>query len=118
MSAFPENYELIGFFEAEPSLADPGIPWFYNRLTFRTERGPDTVICQLEPACGELALWWQQDGKPRANLKLNRIGSVSVHMARNDDYLLVSGDGAEPGTLLKLRLKPHVSIEIECWNEP
>lgn len=31
---------------------------------------------------------------------------------------LMSVDGAEPGTLLKLRLRPHVSIEFECWNEP
>jgi len=39
MPILPEDYELIGFFEAEPEVLDPGVPWLYNILTFATVRG-------------------------------------------------------------------------------
>ena len=36
MERFPEEHELISFFECEPNVLDPGIPWVYNHLEFRS----------------------------------------------------------------------------------
>jgi hypothetical protein len=118
MLTFPDEHELIGFFEAEPALASPDTPWCYNQLSFRTVRGSDLITCQIEPAYGEVRISWKQENSPRVSLKLNHVESISVHMAKNNDYMLVSGKDMKPSTLLKLRLKPHVSFEFECWHEP
>lgn len=118
MLTLPEEHELIGFFEAEPELASADTPWFYNQLTFRIQRGSDRITCQIEPAYGELRIWWEQEKMSRVNFKLNRVESISVHVARNDDHMVVSGKDMHPFTLLKLRLKPHVAFEFECWHEP
>ena len=117
MLSIPEEHELIGFFETEPELASADAPWCYNQLTFRTVRGSDRITCQIEPASAELSIWWERDSRPCVSLKLNRVESLSVHIAKNDDYMVVSGESMRPSTLLKLRLKPHVSFEFECWHE-
>jgi hypothetical protein len=33
---FPPDYELLAFFEAEPTVLDAGVPWIYNTLDFTT----------------------------------------------------------------------------------
>jgi hypothetical protein len=32
------DYERLSFFEAEPTLLDANLPWFYNTLDFETQR--------------------------------------------------------------------------------
>lgn len=117
MLDLPEEYELISFFECEPQLADPSTPWCYNNLHFSTFRGQDHIVCEIEPAYGELKLWWKQAGQLRAHVKLNKLESLSVHVGKEDDYMIVSGPDNSPATLFKLRLKPFVSVEIGCLHE-
>jgi hypothetical protein len=35
---FPPDYELLAFFEAEPTVLDAGPPWIYNTLDFTATR--------------------------------------------------------------------------------
>jgi hypothetical protein len=116
-TSLPEEFELIGFFEVEPKLASPGVPWLYNNVHFVTIRGEDEISCELEPAYGELKLRWKQAGIVRAEVRLNRIESLSVQMNGSEEVLIANGLGISPSTLLKLRLKPVVVVEIGCWHE-
>lgn len=117
MLSLPDEYELIGFFECEPQLTSPDVPWSYNRLLFSISRGIDCVLCEIEPAYGELKINWQQNGEVRSSIKLNKLESVTVHMSKDDEHMIVTGLGENPATLLKLRLKPFVSVELACWHD-
>lgn len=117
MLVLPEEFELISFFESEPSLATPDAPWCYNSVRFEVRRDKDTVVCELEPAYGEMKILWEQDGVPRINCKLNKLANMSVHIAKGDEHMVVTGLGKNPATILKLRLKPYVAVELGCWYE-
>ena len=81
------------------------------------KRDKDTILCEIDPACGEFKLQWEQDGVTRANLTLNEIASLTVHISRGNEHLVATSLSTRPGTLLKLRLKPIVSIEFVSWHE-
>jgi hypothetical protein len=113
--SLPEEFELISFFESEPKLADPKIPWVYNNLKFETQRGSDRLLCEIEPAYGEMKIHWERDGVMLANLELNNLSALTVHIAKGNEYMIVDGIGDDPATLLKLRTKPFICIEFSCW---
>ncbi len=50
---FPRDWELVWLFESEPQVEFPNLDWFYNDLTFVTERGGDGVECYLLDEHGE-----------------------------------------------------------------
>ena len=49
---FPDDYELISFFEREPELLDFDIPWFYNIITFQREYADEFLYCSFSPSYG------------------------------------------------------------------
>ena len=117
MINLPADFELIGFFECEPEVASPEVPWCYNRLRFETARGDSLLICEIEPAFGEFCFSWYEGGNQRANLKLNEVSNLSVYIAKDDEYLMLSSVGEFPEKVVKIRYKPFISIELSCWNE-
>lgn len=117
MLELPEEYELIGFFECEPQLADKQIPWCYNNLIFTLSREQDIVRCEITPSYGELKLSWKQNGLQRADFQLNHLKGLSVHLGAHDEYMTVTGEGTEPSVIMKLRVKPFVSIEFVSLHE-
>ena len=71
MEPFPKAYELISFFEGEPSVLDPGIPWAYNALRFETVVGEDRIACDLEPGMCAFMIRWNRGGVEVLNLDLH-----------------------------------------------
>ena len=72
MERFPESHELISFFECEPTLLEPGKPWVYNHLEFRTVRGADEFVVVIEPGFETFKLRWRREGKEVIRLDLDR----------------------------------------------
>jgi hypothetical protein len=108
---FPQDWQLIGLFECEPSLLDPDVPWVYNRLRFLTERGPDRVECEIEPASEIVEVRWWQSGLLRLHLDLRWVRSLAVEEGPVHEALVAEfryGRGfVNP---LVLQLRPHVSV--------
>ena len=111
MLELPEEFELISFFECEPTLGAPGVPWVYNSVTFQTERGKNRIRFHIEPDFGELEFSWSQAGTQRVNLKINNLSSIQIHIAKDNEYLVASSGAVNPHQLLKIRLKPDVAVE-------
>ena len=44
MKPFPDDWELVAFFEVEPRLLDD-VPWVYNQRTCDSTRGSDQILC-------------------------------------------------------------------------
>src|SRR5205807_3947798 len=110
MKPFPEDHELVGFFEAEPKLTDRDVPWFYNRLTFATVRGHDRIVCDIEPGYGELVVSWDRSGKSVGRFSLSEVASLHVTSTGGEEFLVAKF--RRNGLLdFKLYLKPYVQIE-------
>ena len=104
----PEPHELVGLFGSEPRLADRGVPWAYNRLTFSTSLEADDVRVEVSPGYGHLSLTWRQGDETRAVLELNNVESLAVE--ETPPTLVISFEESLPLGSLRLRLGPHVSL--------
>jgi len=109
MSPFPEQYELIGFFECEPALADAEVPWAYNSLRFDTMRGANHLVCEIEPGYEVVRLEWARDGVEIVRLEMNGVHGLIVETVGDRETLI--------GTFLdpvidefRLQLQPSVHL--------
>jgi hypothetical protein len=80
MNPFPEEFELIGFFESEPEVTDCDVPRPYNRLTFRTKRADDSIVCTIEPGYGAIDLTWRRLGKKMLTFSLRDVSSLFIQL--------------------------------------
>ncbi len=111
MEDFPELYELIGLFAAEPELTDRDVPWFYNRLTYRTERGDNKIYCAIEPGYGQVVLIWEKAGVLVASLNLEGIVGLKVISERGTEKMVAT---FRPSTKLldfEFQLKPTINLK-------
>ena len=110
MKPFPDKYELIFLFESEPLLTDNEIDWYYNQLHFVLSRGDDRIECDIEPACGSLVFKWWIDNAEKANLVVSGIKGLEVITQGRTEMLVASFGESSATQILKLRLKPSISI--------
>ena len=117
MDDFPEQYELLEFFESEPEFTDniDEVPRFYNRMTYHTTRGADVIYCVIELASGLLNLIWEKGGTLVSSLNLEEITSLAV-ISKNGEEKLIAKFGDSSGLLdFELQLKP--SVHVKWGNE-
>jgi len=110
----PQDWELIGFFECEPTLAyegDADYGWQYNTLTFETTRGKNRVRCTIDPSYGELGIEWERDSIPLVQLRMCYGKRLTVHSDSGREYMRVTFDETSFLLPLILQLKPSVHIE-------
>lgn len=111
MNPFPENWELIELFEAEPELANPelGSNWAYNTLTFSTVRNEDRVRCVIEPGESFLQLEWSRNGKEIVSLVVRWVSGMTIEGSNGKEVLVVIFD-SERLLPLRVQLKPSVHV--------
>jgi hypothetical protein len=110
MDPFPEEFELIGFFESEPEVSDRDVPWFYNCLTFRAKRDDSVIVCSIEPGYGEIDLTWKKSGNEVANFSLQDISSLLINLNSNNEYMTVKFKYEDMLDFV-LYLKPEIRIQ-------
>ena len=110
MEPFPEEWQLLSIFETEPMLTDADMPWAYNRLIFDSQRGDDSIHCEIEPSYERLQIVWQRNGVDVVNLDLHWVRGMTIE----------SGNGVERLTAefrnayllpLEFQLKPTISVK-------
>jgi hypothetical protein len=106
---FPEQHDLISFFECEPTVLDPGVVWAYNRLEFRTIRGRDEFWAVIES--GEtFRLTWRRDGEEVVKLDLDRVQRFDVELSPKHEVLKVTFRPTAVAELVfQLKPRPHLS---------
>jgi hypothetical protein len=110
MDPFPEEWELIGVFEAEPELADPGVPWAYNRLCFDTVRGDDHIHCVIEPGYETVEFTWSQGDVPRLSLDLHWVRGLTARTGSGREILTLELRDASL-LPLEIQLKPTIQVK-------
>ena len=108
----PADFELIGFFEVEPSLRIPGTPWAYNGLTFETIRGDHCVRFHIEMDVGEVSLRWTQGGIQRAAVSLKWVQALFIDTIQGIEVLTATQVSGNPDLAVELRLRPEVSVKL------
>jgi hypothetical protein len=110
-SSFPADHELVAFFEAEPTILDPGVPWFYNTLDFETKRRRVLVQCRIAPAYGDIDVRLSKpDGVELTRAKLQGFRSISLMVNSHGEVLIATSNGEPP--MLCLMLKPRVWLGV------
>lgn len=109
MQPFPAEHELLSLFESEPEVLDPGVPWAYNKLRFRTVRADDEIDREIEPGYEELRLRWSRAGKEVVRLDLRWVSGLAVEVADGSEALVAKfrDHHLRP---LRLELRPAVHL--------
>jgi hypothetical protein len=115
MERFPEEHELISFFECEPKVLDPGIPWVYNHLEFRSVRGPDEFFAAIEPGAESVRFWWRRDEKELVSLSLGQVSGIALEMSAQREIMVLHFRRSVGALDLRIQLKPTPYLE---WGTP
>ncbi len=110
MKPFPEQHELIGLFESEPTLTDAGIPWAYNLLRFTRTIGTSSIECVIEPGYEVLHFRWVQSGIEVVNLDLRSVSGLTIECGSGRETLVAhyrEGLGVKP---VRIQISPTVHI--------
>jgi hypothetical protein len=109
MEPFPEDWQLLSFFECEPEVLSDGVPWAYNTLTFHTQRDSDDIQCRIEPGYETFHLVWTRNNCEFLNLKFHWIRSIQIETGDGTEVLRAEfrDDHVLP---FVLRLKPTVHV--------
>jgi hypothetical protein len=114
MKPFPELHELAYFFGAEPEITDRDVPWFYNRLTYRSSFGQDEVECQIEPGNGLLTIVWLCSDVLVARLEMQGVESMRLETEKNVQRLIATFGSAGP---LDFELQTSPTVHIRWGNQ-
>ena len=110
VKAFPEEWELSGFFGVEPELLDADAPWIYNVITYRREKGGETLCCSFAPAYGDLDLTLTCGQVQKLRLSLHQIQRVDLVHEHGRERLRLAFNEQTPLNDFWLTLKPEMCI--------
>jgi hypothetical protein len=111
MNPFPEEYELISFFEVEPNITDRDVPRFYNRLIFQNSFGDDKIRVEIEPGYGQIAFYWDKLNVPIISLYLEEVISLVIKNERNLETFIARFNDTSGILDFELQLKPYISVK-------
>ena len=112
MESLPEEYELLGFFEFEPTNLEPDIPWFYKELNYKSKSSNGFLETKIEASYGKVEFKWYQNES--LVLHLNLVGISKIEVGNSDSEIA-------PNTLrvsfknssiesLNIRIRPFISF--------
>ena len=110
----PDQHDLIALFESEPKSDAPGSPWKVAKLEFTYGLAEDRLEILIYAPSALLKICWTQNGVVKTNVEFRQILTLTTHLLENDEFLSAS---KKSGELLKLRVKPEISIEITHIDE-
>ncbi|WP_028886825.1 hypothetical protein [Teredinibacter turnerae] len=112
MHQFPEDYELIGFFEVEPQVLDADVPWAYNELTFNASSSNGSLTTKMVTGSELINICWYQDGNEVLHIDLKGVLSLVVGSPTNEYEIntLVISFRDKSVSKLFVKLRPYISV--------
>jgi hypothetical protein len=105
---FPPDHELLAFFESEPIVLDPEVPWFYNTLEFTTVRNDIQVRCRIRPSYGEITTQLTMRGQELVKFELCDAETIRVIVNGREEALVATFPAKLRLDNFALQLKPRV----------
>lgn len=102
-----EELDLLTFFECEPKVLDPDVPWGYNDLLYEFESGEYSLSFAIAPSYVDVRLIIKRGQEMFYELNSLGIDNVIYHNDSGRETLELVINSQDR---LWLRLKPHISI--------
>lgn len=112
MDNFPE-VELARFFGSQSLISDPPVPLYYNGAIYEYTAPEETIRFEIEPAFDEIRIIWSEGLLTRLNMHLIDVRDLEISLAQGAELLVASGGSVEQVFVLKLRLRPQISVELK-----
>jgi hypothetical protein len=111
MPSTSDELALLTLFGSEPALLDPGVPWIYNRATYRIERDGYRISLEIKPSYRELKVSVESNGRSVSQALLSPFADLRVEMDEQAELLIVRFDQLSRSVLF-LTLRPDVSLSM------
>jgi hypothetical protein len=110
ISRFPDDWELINFFESEPDVRDPSSPWLYNHLEFAVARDHQRLHAVITPSYGKFLFKCYSDNELVFDLEFHSVDECSIHSESGGQYMLLRFPEKLKMKDVILFLRPRVRI--------
>lgn len=102
-----EEWQLLAFFEVEPTKLDPNVAWPYNDFTYRCPVGDVTVTFAVAPAYKDFTLTVERNGVKEIELSALSVFDIRYHQELKEEWLEIL---LTDNDRLELRIKPSLSL--------
>ena len=120
MRPFPEDYELLGFFEVEPTVLDKEVPWAYNELTFKTEASNGILETRMQTGSEIMEIKWFQDNNLVLHLELVGVFKIEIGDGNNgiEHNTLVASFRNDDIDKLIIKVRPYICFKWGYNDHP
>lgn len=105
----PDLDQLAYLFGCQPTLLDPAGPWFYNTVTFRTERDGLVAMCEISPSYSTIKIVVSRDDHEIARAELSDFTSLEIVEERGREMLVARYGELNRGAVW-LSLRPAIQL--------
>ena len=112
MYPYPEEDELVSFFEVEPKIINRAVGLDCSILIFHKTFGEEDIYCEIDFVYGRIRFTWKRQSKPEVSLELRDIQSLELRTDKDIQALIAKF--SQEGQLLdfELRLKPQIRVKL------
>lgn len=102
-----EEWQLLSFFEVEPTFDDPDVPWSYNDALYTVRQRGFTLSFAIAPAYRDVRINIEHDGQKLYEFKAMVVKDVRYKKDRGAEHLEIVVSEQD---CLVLRLRPRIEL--------
>ncbi len=102
-----EDWQLLSLFEVEPTLLDPGEPWYYNDAVYEVVQGDLSLSFAISPAYRDVKLMVLLNSDVLFEFTSQDVEDVCYSKADTIERLTIKVDQR---TQIELVIKPRIAI--------
>ncbi|MEC4806818.1 MAG: hypothetical protein SAJ12_21595 [Jaaginema sp. PMC 1079.18] len=108
-----EDWQLLSFFEVEPTLLDKDVPWLYNDSTYLFEQGEISLSFSIQPSYRDVGIILSQRNLVISEYNLFGVEDVIYEKNKKSEILIVK---VSENSQIILRLRPSILITQRFEN--
>jgi len=112
----PDDLAFFAFFEVEPILLDPSVPWVYNTATYETVRDGCLVHFRIQPSYSTLRVTLIIEDREISEAEVAEFKDLEI-VADNGRETLIARFGDCAASALYLTLKPKVRLSVVVGSD-
>lgn len=101
------EYDLLNFFETNPTQLDADVPWIYNDSTYEASDGHVQISFAIAPSVNDVRVLLRSDGVPLYELKAIGVEDVRLHNDKGIESLEIIVPARDS---IWIKIKPTISI--------
>ena len=110
-----EEWQLLSFFEAEPTLLDAHVPWCYNHAVYEVRQGPLSLSFAIDPAYCDVRIGLDYEATRLCEFNAKDVQDVRWMDDGGQEHLIIDVNDHDR---LVLRIKPHIELTHHCEGRP